>query len=258
MADKIITEYSADGQVARLTLNAPKANILDAEMMTCLHSALDELTQKPHVKIIQFTGSGDHFSFGASVPEHTREKAPEMLQSFHGLFLKLARLSIPTAAVVSGNCLGGAMELALACNFIFADSSARFGQPEINLGVFAPPASLLLPLRIGTTRAEELLLTGRIFDAQEANDIGLTTAIFTDRDEMDSHVIEWTEKHILPKSAMALRQATKAARTQINHFLEKLLPHIEHQYLNQLMETHDANEGIAAFLEKRTPEWRDS
>ena len=257
MADKLLIEYFADGQVVRLTLNAPKANILDAAMMSALHQSLDELAQRPHVKLIQFTGSGEHFSSGASVAEHTREQAPEMLRSFHGLFMKLSQLSIPTAALVSGNCLGGAMELVLACNFIFADHSARFGQPEISLGVFAPPASLLLPLRIGTTRAEELLLTGRVFDAHEAHEFGLTTRIYADRTGLESWVTQWIEKHILPKSAMALKQAVKATRTQINHFLERLLPQIESQYLDELMATHDANEGIAAFMEKRPPEWKD-
>ena len=257
MTDKLLVEYLSDGRVVRLTLNAPKANILDAEMLTLLHRTLDELAHRPHVKMIQFTGAGEHFSCGASVVEHTRDQVHDMLKSFHGLFLKLGRLSIPTAAVVSGNCLGGAMELTLACNFIFADHSAHFGQPEISLGVFPPPASLLLPLRIGTTRAEELLLTGRIIDGHEANEFGLLTELHADRTEMDSRVAQWIEEYILPKSAMALRQGVKAARTQINHFLERMLPQVESQYLDELMATHDANEGIAALIEKRPPEWKN-
>ena len=141
MSDKILIESLRDGQVIRLILNAPKANVLDAEMMADLQKALDDVRQQPEVKLIQFTGSGDHFCFGASVSEHVREKAPQMLKQFHQLFYTLVDLAIPTAALVSGQCLGGGMELALMCNFVFADQTANFGQPEIQLGVIAPPAS---------------------------------------------------------------------------------------------------------------------
>ena len=155
MPDKVLIESLFDGQVVRLTLNAPKANILDSKMMSELKAALDDLRGQPQVKLVQFVGAGDHFCFGASVPEHTRENAPRMLEQFHGLFYALADLAIPTAALISGNCLGGGMELALMCNFIFADRTARLGQPEINLGVFPPPASLLLPMKIGQARADD-------------------------------------------------------------------------------------------------------
>ncbi len=160
MADKILTEYQHERQVVRLTLNAPKGNVLDTEMMGQLQATLASLAVEPQVKLIVFTGSGDHFSFGASVPEHTKELAPQMLKQFHGLFRALVRLAIPTGALVSGQCLGGGLELALGCNFLFVDKSARLGQPEIKLGVFAPPASVIMPLRIGQTRADNLLLTG--------------------------------------------------------------------------------------------------
>ncbi|MCK4577473.1 MAG: enoyl-CoA hydratase/isomerase family protein [Candidatus Marinimicrobia bacterium] len=241
MADKLLIEYLSDGQIVRLTLNAPKANILDAKMLADLHHSLDDLANQPNVKMIQFIGSGKHFSDGLRMAEHTPQQAHDMIKSFHGLFQKLTDLSIPTAAMVSGNCLGGAMELALACNFIFADHSARFGQPEIGYGVFLPLPSLLLPLRIGTTRAEELLLTGRILDAHEAHEFGLITRIYADRTGMDSWVTKWSEKHILPKNAKALRQGVKAARIQMNYYLEQILPEVERQYLDELLATHRAN-----------------
>jgi cyclohexa-1,5-dienecarbonyl-CoA hydratase len=180
-----------------------------------------------------------------------------MLKQFHGLFLQLAHLGIPLAVLVSGQCLGGAMELALAAHFIFADHTARLGQPEINLGVFPPPASLLLPLRIGTTRAEELLITGRIISGVEAAEMDLVTRLYPDRPAMEEGFTQWLEEAILPKSASSLRQGVKAARTQTNHFLERLLPAIEQQYVESLMATHDANEGIAAFLEQREPQWEN-
>jgi cyclohexa-1,5-dienecarbonyl-CoA hydratase len=257
MADKILIQSQHDGQVVTLTLNAPKANVLDAEMMNDLQKALNNLGQQPDVKLVQFTGAGDHFSFGASVPEHTREKAPEMLRQFHQLFYTLSDLAIPTAALISGQCLGGGMELALMCNFLFADKSAKLGQPEIQLGVFAPPASLLLPMKIGQSKADELLLSGRIASADEAERMGLVAQVFDDRDAMIAGVDAWIQKHVLPRSASSLRYAVRAARLEFNNVVKSKLKQQERLYLDELMVTHDANEGIQSFLEKRKPEWQN-
>ncbi|MFQ6009117.1 MAG: enoyl-CoA hydratase-related protein [Candidatus Zixiibacteriota bacterium] len=257
MADKILTESLHGDQVVRLTLNAPRANVLDAEMMTDLQKALDNLRQQPGVKLLQFVGAGDHFSFGASVAEHVREKAPQMLRQFHQLFYTLVDLAIPTAALVSGQCLGGGMELALMCNFLFADKSAKLGQPEINLGVFAPPASLILPMRLGQSKADELLLSGKIISAEEALTMGLVTEIFDDHKSMLVGVDAWLEKHILPKSASSLRHAVRAARMEFNSVVKSKLQKQEQLYLNELMATHDANEGIQSFMEKRKPRWQN-
>jgi cyclohexa-1,5-dienecarbonyl-CoA hydratase len=257
MADKILTESLHGDRVIRLTLNAPKANVLDAEMMTDLQKALDELRRQPDVKLLQFVGAGDHFCFGASVAEHVREKAPHMLKQFHQLFYTLADLAIPTAALISGQCLGGGMELALMCNFLFADRSAKLGQPEINLGVFAPPASLILPMKVDQSKADELLLSGKIISADEAVKLGLVMDVFDDHDSMLAGVDAWIEKHILPKSAISLRHAVKAARMEFNSVIKGKLEKQERLYLDELMATHDANEGIQSFLEKRKPEWQN-
>lgn len=257
MSDKILIESLHDSQVIRLTLNAPKANVLDGEMMTALQAELDKLREQNNVKLIQFTGAGDHFCFGASVPEHTKEKAPGMLKQFHNLFYTIADLAIPTAALISGQCLGGGMELALMCNFLFVDQSAKMGQPEIHLGVFAPPASLLLPMKVGQSRADELLLTGKAITAEEAVRIGLAIKTFDDRQSMIAGVDAWLEKNILPKSAAALKYAVRAARLEFNDVIKSKLPLQEQLYLNELMITHDANEGIQSFLEKRRPAWQN-
>ena len=257
MPDKVTIQTLHDGQVMRLTLNAPKANILDAEMMAELHALFLDLRNNEGMKLLQLTGAGDHFSFGASVKEHVRDRAPEMLRQFHGLFHALIELAVPTAALVSGQCLGGGMELALMCNFLFIDRSAKLGQPEITLGVFAPPASLILPLKIGQQKADEVLLTGRTFTAEEAEAMGLVTALFLDRDAMMSGVDEWLTKHILSKSAAALRFAVRAARHRFHMLLSEQFGAIEALYVNQLMATHDANEGIASFLERRKPVWKN-
>ncbi len=257
MADKILIESLHGGQVIRLTLNAPKANVLDAGMMAELQKALDDLRKQPDVKLLQFTGAGDHFCFGASVAEHVRDKAPHMLRKFHQLFYTLADLAIPTAALISGQCLGGGMELALMCNFLFGDRSAKLGQPEINLGVFAPPASLILPMKVGQSHADELLLSGRIISAEGAMKLGLIADVFDDPESMLAGVDAWLEKHILPKSASSLKHAVRAARMEFNRVVKDELTRQEQLYLDELMATHDANEGIQSFLEKRTPEWQN-
>ncbi len=257
MSDKVLIASLHDGQAIRLTLNAPKANVLDSEMMTDLQTALEEVKKKPEVKLIQFIGAGDHFCFGASVSEHVREKAPQMLKQFHQLFYTLADLAVPTAALVSGQCLGGGMELALMCNFVFADQTANFGQPEIQLGVFAPPASLILPMIVGQSGADQLLLTGRIIPVQEAANAGLLTGLFENHDSMLAEVDTWTEKLILPKSASSLKFAVRAARLQFNKVIREGLQEQEKLYIEELMASHDANEGIQSFMEKRKPDWQN-
>ena len=254
---KIKIEPLYEGQALKLILNDPKANVLDSSMMQALQTALDDLKHQNHVKLILFTGAGEHFSFGASVTEHQRQQVAEMLQSFHRLFFTLAELAIPTAAMVSGQCLGGGFELVMMCNFLFLDRSARLGQPEINLGVFAPPASLILPMKIGQTKADELLLSGRTIDADTADSLGLATQVFADRAAMEKGVEEWTQKRLLAKSASSLKFAVRAARWQFNANLNRNLQELERMYVEELMATHDASEGIQAFLEKRKPNWQD-
>ncbi len=226
-------------------------------MMAEITEFLLSLKEKKDVKLITFEGAGNNFSYGASVAEHTKELAAAMLEGFHRMFFTLIELHIPTLAKLSGQCLGGGFELPLACNFIFADKSAKIGQPEIILGVFAPPASVMLPLKVGNARAEELLITGRIITAEEAKSIGLVNEVFEDKAVMDAAAEEWIRKNILGKSASALRFATRAARASFDFFMLKLLPEFAGMYVNEMMETHDANEGINAFIEKRKPIWKN-
>ncbi len=255
MAGKIIIQEMHDGQVVRITLNAPKGNVLDSDMMSDLQGLLDAVKNRPEVKLLLFTGAGNHFSFGASVAEHSKENAPKMLEQFHSLFIALLDLSIPTAAVVSGQCLGGGLELALMCNFMFVDKTARLGQPELVLGVFAPPASLILPLKIGQVKTDEMLLTGASITADQAEELGLVTMVYEDHDALEKGTEEWIKKYLLPKSASSLRYGVRAARWQFNQALQANLDELKKLYLNELMESHDANEGINSFMEKRAPQW---
>lgn len=253
----ILCEKHHDGAVLKIVLNAPKANVLEAAMLEEILHALDAIRMDKDLKMIVFEGSGKHFSFGASVPEHTKDKAAMMLKAFHGMFYELVRLAIPTMAIVRGQCLGGGMELALFCNFIVADRTAVFGQPEMVLGVFPPPASVMLPRKVGQAYADDLALTGRSVDAVEGHRIGLVNVVAEDGQDAWEIASAWIEKHILPKSAASLRTANKAVRMDFFRRIVGDLPRMEALYLKELMESFDANEGIAAFLEKRKPAWKN-
>ena len=250
--------FTRDEQVAEIILNDGKGNVIDHLMMAELTGHLEKLSKHRNLKLIIFCGKGKHFSFGASVEEHKREYAAAMLREFHQLFYTLMDISVPLLAKVSGQCLGGGMELALMCNFIFADRTSKFSQPEITLGVFPPPASLLLPEKIGLARAEELLITGKSITGEEAREIGLVNRLYETRELMDEGIEMWIDENIIPKSASSLRMAVKASRIKFNHVMSNFLPALEKMYLKELMVTHDANEGINSFLEKREPVWQNN
>lgn len=249
-AEALVLEQTLHrGQVLHLTLNQPKGNILSMAMVEALVSALAR-HDTPSLKAIVLDGTGDHFSFGASVEEHKRERAAEMLAAFHGLFRVLFQMSVPTFAAVRGQCKGGGMELASYCSWIFASADAVFGQPEIKLAVFAPMASLLLPWRLGAGRAIDICVSGRSIRAEEAHQIGLVHAIASDPTQA---AIRFAEEHLLSSSASSLRFAERAARLDLERLFQEALPALEERYVTDLMETPDANEGIRSFLEKRKP-----
>jgi cyclohexa-1,5-dienecarbonyl-CoA hydratase len=255
---KLKLNFTHDNSVAQILLSAPKGNVLDGAMMGELLAVLNGFKGNKNLKLLTFEGEGDHFSFGASVEEHKKEHAAAMLKAFHQVFYDLIDLGIPTLAKISGFCLGGGLELALMCNLLFADRSAKLGLPEIVLGVFPPPASLLLPLKIGSAKAEELLLSGKNISAEEAKTLGLVNEVYPDKNSLVQGITEFVEQHILAKSASSLRFAVRAARAAFNETLLNWLPRLEKMYVEELMETADANEGVHAFLEKRKPNWVDS
>lgn len=255
--NKLQLNFLYDSSIAQIILNASKGNVLDSIMMEELIEVFGTLQSNSNIKAITIEGSGEHFSFGASVEEHRKDMAAEMLKSFHGLFYAITDLKIPIIAKITGQCLGGGLELALICHFLFADKSARLGQPEIVLGVFPPPASLILPLKIGSARAEELLLTGKTIKADEAKVFGIVNDVFEDKIALENGVNEFIVKYILPKSASSLRFAVNASRTIFNHVIKEKLHELELIYVRELMETCDANEGINSFLEKRKPVWKN-
>jgi len=166
-----------DEQILRLQLARPKANIIDAEMIDALSSALHEHSGDERLLAVILDAEGPHFSFGASVEEHLPEQCAGMLRKINSLVMQIIRYPVPVIAAVQGQCLGGGLEVVCAASPIFATPDAQLGQPEISLAVIAPAASCLLPERVGQAQAEMLLLSGESIDALGARKIGLVDEI---------------------------------------------------------------------------------
>ena len=241
-----------DGALLRLRLARPKANICDAAMIAALHGALDAHRGQAPLRGVLLDAEGPHFSFGASVEEHLPERCAAMLASLHALILALAGFPVPVLVAVRGQCLGGGLEIALAGGPIFASADAQFGQPEIKLGVFAPAASCLLGWRISQVAAEELLCSGRSVGGSTALALGLVQTL---ADDPEAAALAWFDEHLAPRSAAALACAVAAVRAPRLRELRERLTEVERLYLERLMKTRDANEGLTAFIERRTPTW---
>ena len=241
-----------DAALLRLRLARPKANLVDAEMIAALHEALRAHAATPTLRGVLLDAEGPHFSFGASVEEHLPAQCAQMLASLHTLILAMVEFPAPILVAVRGQCLGGGLEVALAGGSIFAAPDSRFGQPEMKLGVFAPAASVLLPYRVNQPAAEDLLFSGRTAGAAEALSMGLVQAI---ADDPEAAALAWFTEHLEGKSAAALACALQAARGAMRRDVRARLSEVETLYLGKLMSTHDANEGLLAFLAKRTPQW---
>ncbi len=248
----------SDG-VARLTLNKPPLNVLDIAMMREINTALEELNDDSSVKVLVFQAAGGSkaFSAGVDVSEHTADMVEEMIEVFHRIFRLLDGLEVPTVAVVGGAALGGGCELALFCDMVIASEKASFGQPEIQVGVFPPVAAVALPGIVGPKKAMEMVLTGDRIRAAEAERLGLVNRVVPP-EELRAAADEFVAK-LAKLSGAVLRLTKRAVRMGIahtGHFAEGLTA-VEELYLGLLMSTEDAHEGLAAFMEKRAPVWKD-
>lgn len=241
-----------ENRAARITLDRPPLNILDIAMTRALGAELDRAL--PACDVIVFQGAGPKgFSAGAEVRDHTPDRVAEMLEAFHAIFRKLAKADCLSIAAVHGPCLGGGMELATFCDFVVATESAKFGQPEIKLGCFPPVAMVTLPRLAGARAAMDLILTGRTITAREAQQLGLASRVVPDNQLADGVEALLAELRALSPAVLKLtRQAMR--RMDAGHF-EKHLSEMEQFYLNVLMRSEDAQEGIRAFLEKRAAVW---
>jgi cyclohexa-1,5-dienecarbonyl-CoA hydratase len=247
-----------DETLLRLILDKPKGNVLSLEMMKALCDALTAHAKNPHLRMVIIRGAGSHFSFGASVEEHRKEQAASMLAGFHAMIRQVASYPVPIAALVEGSCLGGAFELILACHFVFAAPSANFSCPEIKLGVFPPVLAAIGAHRLGGPLTERLVLTGASIDAAAADKAGLLSAVFSGG-SLEEEMIDWYRKNLRPLSAFSIRQATQVTRvgSGILESLGDTLDKIERQYVSEVINSNDGNEGITAFIERRKPVWKD-
>ncbi len=239
--------------VAHIVLTNPPLNVLDIPMMEELARALAEIEERPKISAILFTGQGKAFSAGVDVAAHTPDKVDGMLQKFHAVIRALLASRKVTVAAVHGHCLGGGAELAMACDVVYTTESAQWGFPEIKLGCYPPVACTALAALVGQKRAAELILTGRTISGAEAAEIGMATRAIAD-EQLENAVAECVQ-HLCQLSSAALAVAKKAFYAWDSMHFDKGLARAEKIYLEELMNTADAQEGIRAFLEKREPKW---
>jgi cyclohexa-1,5-dienecarbonyl-CoA hydratase len=250
-------KFKIQDRVARITFARPPLNVFNIAMMREIGSALSECMPQRDLAAIVFAAAPDAraFSAGVAVEEHVAETIFQMLEAFHSIFRVLRQIAKPVIAVVDGPALGGGCELVLACDIVIASERARFGQPEIKLGVFPPVAAILLPRIIGEKRARELILTGDLIDAAEALKLGLVNYV------LPSTELAGKTENILAKlrelSASSLAMTRTALDLGGQGDFDAALAEVENLYLHELMKTEDAQEGSRAFMEKRKPEWRN-
>jgi cyclohexa-1,5-dienecarbonyl-CoA hydratase len=239
--------------VVRVTLKNPPLNIIDLPMMLEFQQALGELESRSDIAVIVFEGDARAFSAGVDVKAHLPDQIHEMLTSFHAVIRAIVASRKVTIAAVRGACLGGGAELAAVCDMVYTAHDASWGFPEIKLGCYPPVAAVVLATLIGQKRAAELILTGRQFSGDEASAMGLATRSVA-AEELES-VVERTLAELRQLSPSALAHAKKAIYAWDAIHFDKGLFRAEKIYLEELISTADAREGIIAFLDKRPPKW---
>jgi len=252
----LLHEATHDGAVRVITLDSPPGNVLDGELCRALTVEIEAAANDLNAKLLVVRASGKHFSFGASVEEHLPDQVAGMLEAMGDVVRALAGFPYPTVALVQGRCLGGGLEVALACGQVIAANGAVFAAAEIRLGVFAPAATAFLQSGVPRAIAEDILLSGRDFSADEALRYGLVSQLVEDG-QLDETLQALVAAHYLPRSAASLRVATATLRGAWSAAFNERLATQEQTYLNDLLSLHDGSEGIRAFVEKRTPEWKN-
>ena len=254
MAFKHIQTELKDG-VAYLTLNRAPLNWLNIEMMQEYNTYLESLMKEKTLKLLVIQAAGKAFCVGVEVADHLGDLAPKMIETFHRMFRLMEALKVPSLAVVNGSALGGGCELATYCDMVIATEKAKFGQPEIQVGVFPPIAALVFPRIMGRKKAMELILAGDTISAQEALSLGLVNKVVPEASlgqELGTFIGRFTKL-----SGTILKLTKEAALAGLNDDLDQGLKAIEKIYLDKVMKTHDALEGLKAFLEKRKPAWKN-
>jgi len=241
-------------KVARITLNHPPLNVITLQMTEELAQSIAEVDRRREISTVLIQGNGGSFSAGVSVAIHTPQHVPTMLEKFHGIIRAVVNSQKVFVAAVRGNCLGGGAELAMVCDLVYTTKSAKWGFPEITLGCYPPVACTALAALIGPKRAAELVLTGRHISGREAANIGLANLALADYKL--NVTVENILKQISTMSPSSLALTKKASYGWDAMHFDKGLARAEKIYLEELMNTDDAQEGVAAFLAKRNPVWK--
>ena len=249
-------QFEIDRDSAFLTIDHPPVNILDISTMEEMNDAISSLKGSSSVKVLVITSNGEKaFSAGVDVSEHTEDKAGKMLQVFHDIFRNLLALDQVTVAACKGLTLGGGCEVAIFCDLILAADNLKIGQPEIKLAVIPPIALLILPRLLGLKRAADLLLTGRVISAQEAEKIGLVNRVVplgSFDEELGNFIQPFSEL-----SLVGIKYSKRGISLGLETGFVEALDQIEKIYLDELMSSQDAHEGLQAFMDKRAPVWKN-
>ena len=255
MADYKNIGYEEKSKVAYITLRREDLNILNIEMMEEINDALESLDEGKRLRALIIKAEGKAFSAGVDVSEHTAELVNKMIDTFHKMFRLLDKMECPTVALVHGAALGGGCELACFCDMVLAGAGVKFGQPEIKVGVFPPVAAPAFPQSTALKKVYELLLTGDVIKSEEAMAAGLVNQVYP-REDFAKHCEEFIYR-FTSNSGAILRLTKKAIRESLGKPFAEGLAKSEEIYLKEMMATKDTHEGLAAFMEKRKPEWRD-
>lgn len=244
------------GPVARVTLDRPPVNVLNIAMLDELSDAVAEASSDLATKVLLLAGAGKAFCAGVDVQDHTADRVAAMIEALARAIAALRSSPVPVVAAVHGATLGGGWELALSCDIVLARDDVKLGQPEIRLGVFPPVAAALLPRLVGRQRALDLLLTGRTVHADEALRLGLVARVLPE-DRFDDAVAGYASS-LAAHSRPVLALTKRAVVENLERPLDDALESADRLYLTELMVLHDPHEGLAAFMEKRDPVWKDS
>ena len=248
--------FKKENKIATITLNVPPSNWLTISMMKEINEVLVDVKKDANVQMLVFDHAGDKaFCDGVDVADHTEDKVDEMIDVFHRMFRHLIEIDIPTVCVVNGRSLGGGCELMSFCDIVVASEKSRIGQPEIAVGVFPPVAAAWFPKIIGLKKTYELLLTGKMISAKEAEAIGLVNAVFPVEGFKES--VDKFLGDFMNKSRPVLMWTKKAIKAGLSLDFVQALNASEVIYNKGCMATEDAKEGINAFMEKRKAVWKD-
>ena len=248
-------KYEMTDAVARITLDRPKFNMMNIEMMDELNGLFEALLREDDLKCIVLYAEGKHFCTGVEVADHKPDKVGDMIATFNRIFELSEQIEVPIIASVQGYCLGGGMELAIACDVIVAAQSAQFGQPEIKVGFFPPYAAMRLPQLVGPARAIEICTTGKFYSAADARRMGMVG--YVSEDERLGETTAEIVKEIQTNSPLIIRLNKRAVRQHLGLAFKPALAGVSDLFLNTLMKTEDTLEGIASYEEKRKPVWKN-